>query len=169
MAFKLQSDFGGIYNMTNKEFFESLRLKNTDKLNVGIFWYFNNNVEIEHIEQVSKSSNLFDVGKNEVFVNPQKDHIGIWYEVNSAFKPRIMRADIISKYGNVEHNYYPRGRVTYYVNTKTNRQYYLVLLDKCFLNDKAVQDKIKSAFCLYNRSVKFETDGHYTCCQCRGC
>jgi hypothetical protein len=145
--------------------FDSLPLENAEELNVGIFWYFNDKVEIEHIEKISKSSNFFDIGNNEICINPQKDHMGMWY--GYCDYDAVVNPEIISKYGDVDYNYYPRGRVTYYVNRKTKKQYYLVLTDKCFMRDKGIQNKIKSAFNLNGHVVRFETDSHYTCHNCR--
>lgn len=150
--------------LSEMDSFYNLILESADDLTVGIFWYYKDNVEIESIEHVSKSSNIFKVSSDEIFINPHKDHIGIWY---SNPMKKIVKPEIINKYGNVAHNHYPRGRVTYYVNKSTREQYYLVLMDQCLFQNKAVQSKVKAAFNLSGNRIEFETDSHYICNLCQ--
>jgi hypothetical protein len=136
-----------------------------ENITVGLFWYFNNELQVEYKEYASKSSRILYVGASEVFINPEKDHISIWYATYNQVA-KTVRDEIIKKYGNVDYTYYPRGRVIYYVNKKTKQRNYLVLLDKCYLNDKNVHNQIIDAFGLSGK-VKFTTDGHYKCNECK--
>jgi hypothetical protein len=140
-------------------------LEGTYDLNVGLFWILDRIVQIEYSEYISRNSAVYEIGSDEVFINPQKDHIDTWYKTHTQ-DSKAVRENIIKKYGNADYNYYPRGRVTYYVNKKKMESYYLVLIDKCFVRNKAMQNKVIAAFGLSGK-VKFDTDSHYICAGCK--
>jgi hypothetical protein len=135
-------------------------------IHIGLFWYFNGEIQIEYSQHTTKKDCLMNASENEIYLTPIKsDHIKMWYEVYNR-NTKTVKDNIIEKYGNVEYDHYPRGRVLYYVNKKIQKHNYLVMLDPCILNDKVVRDKIIKSFDI-DGNVEFATDEHYSCKDCR--
>ena len=133
---------------------------------IGLFWYFNNEIQAEYKQYTTISECLARAKEDEVYISPLHSyHIKEWYDLDRQYRKSIKRKTI-EKYGEMEYDYYPRGRVLYYVNKKLQKHNYLVILDPCILNDKVVRDKIIRAFDIDGK-VDFATDEHYSCNDCR--
>jgi len=112
---------------------------------VGIYWVIKGVVVADTI----------DVEKGEPYANALQ--YGGHYEWWESLKPRTPAERVLK---NCEYEYWPRGRVVFFVSRKVFRIY----IDPC-LTEENIR-KIVETFMLDGQQHETETDQHYRCAGC---
>jgi hypothetical protein len=112
---------------------------------VGIFWVVNGKPLID-------STPLGEAEHYGDHLTHQPSHLEVW--------TLLQRNGTVSR--EIEYEEPPRGRVVY--NTKT--QQFVLLADRCILQDKGIIGKIKLEMGLPKKDTELGPDSHYRCFAC---